>query len=484
MKEIRKDVPGTIEVMHKRSELFFNLLAVPLDAFALLASFVAAYFIRVEYSFKPTVYAVPGQEYLAALIVLAPVSILLFALTGLYNFDSVRSRWREYTRVLIATSGSTMFLIIVDFFSTKPIFPSKAVVIYGYALSSLSIIGLRFLLNSFQRTLFHFGIGRRQVVVVGAGAAADEITYSVQRSKGYQLVGVIPTLKGSIASLQRILSRRVIDEIFLADTRVSDAEQIKMIQFAHQKQIIFKYVPGLASLYQTRSHSALFADLPVIEVIRTPLSGWWRIYKTVFDWLGALLGVILLSPFFILVAVIIKVTEGGTVFYRHARIGRNGKKIQVWKFRTMYMRYSSGSKYSGKTVEQVLEELGDPKLIAEFKRDQKLKHDPRVTSIGRILRRLSLDELPQLFNVLAGELSLIGPRPVTVDELDRYQDKAGTFLLIKPGITGLWQVSGRNDISYDERIKLDVYYVEKWSAALDLRILFRTILVILLGKGY
>ena len=123
-------------------------------------------------------------------------------------------------------------------------------------------------------------------------------------------------------------------------------------------------------------------------------------------------------------------------------------------------------------------------MVKQFQKDQKLKDDPRVTPIGRWLRRTSLDELPQIINVLRGELSIIGPRPVTTGELKRYGESASTFLLIKPGITGLWQVSGRNDVSYDERIKLDLYYVEKWSAWLDVRIILRTIRVVLFGKGY
>jgi undecaprenyl-phosphate galactose phosphotransferase len=196
------------------------------------------------------------------------------------------------------------------------------------------------------------------------------------------------------------------------------------------------------------------------------------------------IGLLLLSPVFVLLALIIKLTDGGRVFYRHERIGRHGKKIQVWKFRSMYMQYSTGSGFSGKSDEEVLKQLGDAKLAAEFKKEQKLKNDPRVTPVGRFLRKTSLDELPQLINVLRGELSIIGPRPVTAKELGRYGDNAPTFLLIKPGITGLWQVSGRNDIGYSDRVKLDVYYVENWRATLDLRILWRTVGVILFRKGY
>lgn len=470
--------------MRKRSELVFNLLLVPLDAALLLASWVAAFLIRVRYTDLPTVYQIPGHVYLAAFIALAPVSIVIFALAGLYNFDSTRSRWLELSRVLIATSASTMTLIIIDFFTSEPLFPSKAVVIYGLVISSISIVCARFVLNSFQRWLFRYNVGRRQVVVVGSGAAADDLTYALQRHNGYNLVATISDVTPGLKQIQKILKKHHVDEIFLAQADVPSSRHIELIQLTHSYHIAYKFVPTLAGLYQTRSQSALLGDLPVIEIVRTPLDGWWRIYKSLSDYVFALLGLVILSPFFIIIGFIIKITDGGKVFYRHERVGRDGKTIHVWKFRTMYSKYSTGSGFSNKTDAEILRELGDEKLAKEFAKEQKLKEDPRVTPVGRWLRKTSIDELPQLINVLRNELSLIGPRPVTKDELDRYGDAVPTFLLIKPGLTGLWQVSGRNDISYAERVKLDLYYIENWSALQDIRILIRTVGVLFFGKGY
>jgi len=470
--------------MRKRSELLFNLLLVPLDSFALLSSWVLAFLVRVEYSLKPTVYQVPGREYLAILIALAPVTILFFALAGLYNFDSTRSRWHEYSRVLIATSASTMFLIIVDFFATKPIFPSKAIVIYGLLFASLSIITTRFVLNSFQRWLFRFGIGRRRVIVIGKGEAADAVTYALQQEPGYEVKGISVDAKSGWQRLEGMLNAQTIDEVVLAEYDLPAKQQVSLIQLTHQYHIGYKFVPTIAGLYQTRSHSSLMANLPLIEVVRTPLDGWWRIYKTLFDYFFGVLALVLLLPVFVLIAIIIKLTDGGPIFYKHARIGRDGKEIHVWKFRSMYTKYSTGTDFGGQSDAEVLASLGDEKLAKEFARDQKLRKDPRVTPIGGFLRRTSLDEFPQLINVLRSELSLIGPRPVTDVELKRYGTSAATFLLIKPGITGLWQVSGRNDVSYEERVKLDIFYVENWSAWQDIRIIFRTILIMFSGKGY
>jgi exopolysaccharide biosynthesis polyprenyl glycosylphosphotransferase len=377
-----------------------------------------------------------------------------------------------------------MFLIIVDFFSTKPLFPSKAVVFYGFALAIILVVLERFVVNLFQRWLFRFGVGVRQVVIVGVGQVADDVTYALQRNPGFRLVRVLERKKETVAQLERLVKKHHIDELFIADKTPAEADQLEYIRFAHKNHIAYKFIPSLAGIYQTRSQPSLYADYPVLEIVRTPLDGWWRIYKTVFDYLGAFLGLVLLSPIFLIVAIVIKLTDGGKVFYRHARIGRHGKVIRVWKFRSMYAKFSTGGAFSGKSDVEILREIGGEKMVEEFKRDQKLKKDPRVTPIGRFLRATSIDELPQLFNVIKGELSLIGPRPVTEEELKRYKEKAPTFLLIKPGITGLWQVSGRNDVSYEERVKLDVYYVENWKASMDFRILLRTIGVIFKRKGY
>lgn len=466
--------------MRKRSELFFNLILIPLDTLMLLASWVLAFIIRVEYTFKPTVYQVPGRSFVTVLLLLTPIAVLIFALTGLYSFDSTRSRWREYSRVLIATSATTMFLIIVDFFTAKPLFPSKAVVVYGYVLASVSIISMRFVLNLFQRWLFRFNVGRRQVVVIGGGGVADELTYSLQKNRGYQVVATVAQSGDAMKRLLAVLRRRHVDEIILTDDKVKTEDQADLIRLAHTYHAVYKFVPTIAGLYQTRSQTTLLSDFPLIEIIRTPLDGWWRIYKTVFDFLGAIILTIILSPLFLILVVLIKITDKGPAFYRHRRIGRNGKVIEVWKFRSMYSRYSN----TAKSVESVLTELGGAKLWHEFQKEHKLKNDPRVTRVGKWLRRSSLDELPQLFNVLRGELSLIGPRPVTPDELERYGESASTFLLIKPGMTGLWQVSGRNNVSYEERVKLDLFYVENWSAWMDIRILIRTALVVFFREGY
>jgi exopolysaccharide production protein ExoY len=190
--------------------------------------------------------------------------------------------------------------------------------------------------------------------------------------------------------------------------------------------------------------------------------------------LVALLLILLLSPVMLVVTLLIWRSDGAPILFGHYRVGQHGRLFRCLKFRSMY-----------RNSEQMLRDLlaKDPAARAEWERDHKLLNDPRITPIGNFLRRTSLDELPQLFNVLRGEMSLVGPRPITVAELPRYGQVRWHYLSVRPGMTGLWQVSGRNDVSYDERVELDRRYVESDSLRMRLTILWRTVHVVLYGSG-
>lgn len=203
--------------------------------------------------------------------------------------------------------------------------------------------------------------------------------------------------------------------------------------------------------------------------------------KRSLDVAGSLAGLVLLTPVLLSVALAVKVSDpAGPVLYRHARLGRHGRPIKVLKFRSMRWEHCT---QPHETAEQVLAAMGHGDLIAEFSTAQKLEHDPRVTRLGRVLRKLSLDELPQLLNSLRGDLSLVGPRPITREELARYGLHRDRLLSVKPGITGLWQVSGRSGTGYDTRVRMDVEYVESRSVAMDLGILVRTLFVVASRRG-
>jgi len=206
--------------------------------------------------------------------------------------------------------------------------------------------------------------------------------------------------------------------------------------------------------------------------------------KRALDLFGAAVALLLLAPVFLLVALLVKVSDpAGPVFYRQNRVGRFGQSVGVLKFRSMKWEYSTGPTRPYATAAEAFLAMGRPDLVAEFEIEQKVANDPRISRLGHFLRSSSLDELPQLVNALVGDLSLVGPRPIIPAELERYGDQADLYLAVKPGITGLWQVSGRSNTGYDERVRLDVRYVTEWKLSLDLMILVKTVRTVLVREG-
>jgi UDP-galactose-lipid carrier transferase len=234
-------------------------------------------------------------------------------------------------------------------------------------------------------------------------------------------------------------------------------------------------VPALRGMPVTgfRQHYFLGHDIVMLvnrDNLVTPVS---RLMKTTFDQIGALTMLLLLSPLMVTLAALVR-AEGGAAFYRHRRIGSGGREFECVKFRTMVPN-----------ADEVLRRLisSDPRAATEWSETQKLRDDPRVTALGRFLRRSSLDELPQLINVLRGEMSLVGPRPIVRAEVARYGESIEYYYAAKPGITGLWQVSGRSEVSYERRVSLDVWYVRNWTLWHDVAILLRTIPAVFLHRG-
>ncbi len=482
--------------MRKRSELVFSLILVPLDFLALLSAFVAAFIIRVRFEMRPVAHPTPGHEFLQVLLVVLPVWILIFALTGLYSQTSLRGRLQEAGKVFVAVSGGVMFTILLDFFQPVTIFPSRAIPIIAYGLGLVFVLLGRTVVRAIQRWLFNYGVGVHQALLVGSGEVAQRIAHDLSNVRsGYRLLGTIDTAQGASKrlrgvtvynSLNKALSRvgaRQIDEIIQADSALSQEAVLELVNYATNHHITYRFVPNQFGLYATNSEVSSLAGVPMIEIKLTPLDGWGRIAKRVFDVIGATFGLVILSPVFALVALALRLTDPGPVFYRHRRLSRTSHELRVVKFRTMIWRYCDGPDRPYKNASQTLKAMGREDLIPEFEEHQKLEDDPRVSRLGRWLRRTSIDELPQLLNVLKGDMSLVGPRPIVPHELERYGEQSASFLALKPGMTGLWQISGRSDISYDERVKLDIYYIENWSLLLDVKILLKTAVALLFRQG-
>ncbi len=482
--------------MRKRSELFFSLILVPVDSLALLSAFVAAYIVRVKIEATPVAHPISAMTFLKISLLVLPIWIVIFAFVGLYSQSNLRARLSEIGKIIVAVSGGVMVLIILDFLSRTPIFPSKAVPIYAYGFGLILVITARIIVRAVQRSLFRYGIGVHRMLLIGSGELAQRIYANLAKpSSGFQIVGAIDNAKGAakrlpnlnvyktLADAQEVLRDPGIDQLLQADSGLSQDEIIELVTYATNRQISYRFVPNQFGLYATNASFSNVAGIPILEIRLTPLDGWGRIIKRIFDVIGATIGLILLSPIFLVIAIAIKIFDPGPVFFRHRRLSRTGGEVFIYKFRSMKQRFSTDPQYRGKTPQDIFRMLGKPELAEEFDRDQKVQHDPRVSKIGAFLRRSSLDELPQLINAWRGDLSLVGPRPIIPAELERYGDQSASFLALKPGITGLWQISGRSDIGYDERVKLDIYYVENWSLWLDLKIILGTVRVIFSRDG-
>ena len=481
--------------MRKKSELLFSLLLLPIDFVAILSAFIIAYAIRVKVDVRPVAHPFGILFFLKIFLLIIPFWILFFALSGLYNQSSLRSRVGEIGRTFVAVSAGVMFMIVVDFVSKTPLFPSKAVPIYAYGISLITVTLGRAIVRGLQRSLFRLGIGTYKSVIVGSGPLAQQLALSLAdtATSGYDIIGVIDTAKGARSrmnptpvnsSLEELLARLeggTIDEIIQADSSLPPEAIFELVEYAANQQITYRFIPNQFGIFATHSELGTLAGMPMVAMKRTPLDGWGRIVKRGFDVVAATFGLIILSPVFLIVALAILVADPGPILYRHKRLSRSGKAIYIFKFRTMRQKFSKASHH--KSDVEVFTELNRPDLVEEFERDQKVKNDPRVSRIGAFLRRNSIDELPQLLNIWWGDLSLVGPRPIVTAELDKYGTGSSVLLSLRPGLTGLWQVSGRNDISYDERVKLDMYYVENWSLWMDIRIILRTIVIVITRRG-
>lgn len=483
--------------MRKKSELFFSSVLIPVDFLAFLTAFLLAYVIRVRLDTRPVAYPLGLEFFLTLFLLIAPVMLLIFAIVGLYNQSSRRTPLSEIGKVFVGVSGAFMFVLLLDFFVARPLFSSKLIPMYAYGISIVTVISGRLIVRAIQRTLFRTGLGVYNAVVIGSGWLAAQIVRNIETTgmSGYRIVAVLETGNDAprefngypvYKSLDTYLAKypnTVIDEIIQADSNLNHDEILHLVEYATANHMVYRFVPNQLGLFTANARVASFAGLPTVELRRTPLDGWGRIIKRLFDFVGAAAGLIILSPLLLFIATCSKLTDPGPVLYKHKRLSRENQVFYVYKFRTMKLAFCTGGAYSGKTDAEIFREIGRPELIDEFKKEQKLKNDPRISNIGQFLRRTSLDELPQLFNILAGTLSIVGPRPIVEAELEKYGKQGSSLLALKPGLTGLWQASGRNDVGYAERVRMDIYYVENWSLWLDIKIIGRTIMSVLKRDG-
>lgn len=479
----------------KRSEVFINISLVVVDILMILAGFTVAYYARLYASdFVPVMWVLPFDEYIQYLALFIPVWLGVFAAMGLYTFRGVGNLAREIFKTLFSVSAVLSLMIIIIFFNRDQFF-SRLIIIYAWvAISALVILG-RLLLRWLQRFLYRYGVGVRRLLIVGSnGKSLDIINFINERSYlGWEIAGVLDEKKqkgekvgdyrvlGGIDRLSKIHKRYYLDEIWLAGD-VKDDYMISLIGFCHERDLLFRFVPSVLEMVSANVDTQSIAGIPIIALRETALEGWGRIFKRFLDIVFSLLVFIFLWPIFLIIAVAIKLDTPGPVMYPHTRVGRKGKLFTIYKFRSMRAELSVGEGFGGKEAEKLRKELEKKANEAEGPMF-KIKEDPRITRVGKFIRKTRLDELPQFWNVLIGDMSVIGPRPPLPTEVEKYEKHQLKRLVTKGGITGPWQVTGRHDLDFDDIVKLETYYIENWSLGLDMQIFFKTIWLMLTKRG-
>jgi exopolysaccharide biosynthesis polyprenyl glycosylphosphotransferase len=480
--------------MKNNTSLLFNASLIVGDFLALLAAFVGAYILRVRLHLAINQHQlgiVHARTYIEVFLVLLPFWIFIFALLGLYNSGVYERRVAEAGRLLVGSFIGMLFVIFWDFASTKPIFPARLIPIYGFILAFIFLVIFRNIARLIRTQLFSYDIGLTNVLIIGSNKMTRELVDLLSDSKhsGYRVLGVVGSKQyvtnASIpvyrtfqsfldASTQLRFHRIIQTELYANESANSE-----VLNYAQENHVAYRFVPGNTELFVGNIEVELFrSEIPVIAIHQTALFGWGRVVKRVSDLLIGGLFLILTSPVMLIVAIAVKISDPhGPVFFRQDRLTRFDQHFQVFKFRSQF------HKYSGTTPEEAFKLIGRPELSKLYRDNgDYLAYDPRITAIGKFIRRYSLDELPQLINVVRGDISLIGPRALIPQELALYK-KRHSILSVKSGVTGLAQVSGRRDLSFEERRNLDLYYVQNWSLWLDMVILFKTVWAVLAHPG-
>ncbi|HNV96782.1 MAG TPA: sugar transferase [bacterium] len=452
-----------------RNKLFLNAIEIPLDFILLIVSGIIAYYLRFAQfitQYRPVIFELPFFLFLQILIATSFVAIIVFMISGLYSFEK-RTVYQKFAKVFSACSTFILILIIAFFFEQR-LFSSRFIVIIYWIIGIIFLLLERIVLDITRRILAKKGIIKTKIILVGKNETADELEIEFKNDKtyGYEIVNHFSINNNTIYEIENYILNNKVDEIILTDPYAEKDFVSALINLCNVKHITYKYTASLLDTRIINFEVNDVAGIPILEIKRTKLEGWGRISKRLFDLILAILGLIILIPIYVIIGIIIKIDSRGPVLVGLTRIGVRNKEFKMYKFRSMI---SNAEKMKDELIK--FNERGDGPLF-------KMKNDPRITRVGKFLRRTSIDEIPQILNVIKGQMSLVGPRAHEPREVAQYKDEQMQLLVIKPGITGMAQVSGRSNLKFEDEVRLDVYYIENWSLMLDLRILLKTIRVL------
>jgi len=473
--------------MFERYRRWVSLIMALTDVLLVNLAFTAAYWVRYDLQWfravDPANYA-PFRMYIPFALVLTVLLMIAYKLGGVYDQPRGAS-WLDEVYALVGGATTAIVIVTAITFWFRPLVYSRLMFLWAggiiVALLSLSRLIKRWILESRMRR----GIGVDRLLIVGAGEVGRRLMRNIvaQPELGYQVIGFVDDdpdknktdigrfkALGGIDNLPQVVQEEAIDEVIVTLPWMHHRKILGIMRQCEREQVRGRIVPDLFQLALSRVDIEDLGGIPIIGVKEASITGWNLAFKRASDLVISSAGLILLSPLLLLISVAIKLDSPGPILFKQVRVGKGGRRFVFHKFRSM----RQGAEEERRQLVDQDEVVG-----ATFK----IRHDPRCTRVGRLLRRASLDELPQFYNVLRGEMSLVGPRPALPSEVEQYQEWHRRRLEISPGITGLWQVSGRSQLTFDEMCLLDIYYLENWSPLLDLKIALKTAPAVLAGRG-
>ena len=466
----------------------YSASLVIVDIIMLGLAFRLAYYFRFQLSISSFFQGIDPNIifYQGVIAALIPVMLIIFLFLGLYDRQKLLGGTQEYSMVFNGITIGMMLVISAGFLDPNFIFARGWLLLAWLFAFLFGAIG-RFTIRRVIYALRQRGYYLSSAVIIGANNEGLSLAEQLSgwRSSGFHILGFIDKklpagtqvlrnlyVLGTVDQLDELIKGYDIEELILASSAISSRDRMLEIfqKYGISSDINVRMSSGLYEIITTGLTVKEFAYVPLVGVNKVRLTGVDEILKFILDILITIPALILLAPIMLVISLAIKLETPGSIIHRRRVMGMHGRQFDAYKFRTMH-------------------ENGDdllaayPELREELARNFKLRADPRVTVVGQFLRKTSLDELPQLINVLKREMSLVGPRIITPAEVEKYEKWDLNLMTVRPGLTGLWQVSGRSDVTYDERVRLDMHYIRNWSIWLDIQLIFQTIPAVLRRRG-
>lgn len=456
--------------MIKDNQRHFNRLQLILDAFIVMASYFVAWQIKFNSPWMHGIRTISFEGYMRLLWIMVPAYLILYTAFHLYTPRRIQGRRLEMSNLIKANTVGIMIIITVLYVTRQHDFSRDMFFIF-YVLNTFGIVVVRLGIKTVLRKVRKGGYNQKHILLIGYSRAAegyiDRIVGNPQW--GYKIRGILDDniaagtrykgvqVLGTIGNLEYILPENKLDEIAITLSINEYSKLEKIVNACEKSGVHTKFIPDYNNIIPTKPYTEDLLGLPVINIRYVPLTNTFNIIiKRVVDIFGALCGIIVSSPIMLVTAIAIKLTSKGPLIFKQERIGFHNKPFKMYKFRSMVVQ------------EDTEEEKG-----------WTTKHDPRVTKVGKIIRKTSIDELPQLFNILKGDMSLVGPRPERPQFVEKFKEEIPRYMVkhqVRPGLTGWAQVNGlRGDTSIEKRIEYDLYYIENWTFGFDVKIMFLTI---------